>query len=155
MSDESRRPQADDLPSGLHALIEPLLWPQADREESERRRNAAIELLKQFSQASSRKEYLAAVVELIRGWIGCRCVGVRVLNARGDIPYEAYLGFSREFWEQECWISVRRDECACPRVVRGEPEPVDTYFSSVMPPTASRLNTSDFSSDTPPMSSCT
>jgi len=86
-------------------------------------------LLKLFVQADSRKEYLDAIVELIAKWSGCRCVGIRVLNEHGEIPYESYKGFSKEFWETENWLSVKRDQCACIGVVLGKLEP---QYASMM-----------------------
>ena len=82
-------------------------------------------LLRLFAKAPSRKEYLGTAVKLINIWSGCHYVGIRVLNNNGDIPYESYLGFSREFWESENWLSVHKDRCACIRVITGKPESQD------------------------------
>lgn len=43
--------------------------------------------------------------------VGGRYVGIKVLDVQGSIPYEAYVGFSQEFWESENWPSVRWDRC--------------------------------------------
>ncbi|MGZ6220967.1 MAG: PAS domain-containing sensor histidine kinase, partial [Syntrophales bacterium] len=102
-----------------------------EQKEAEKRTHATNALLSLFSEKTGRKEYLDAVVELIQEWSGCRCVGIRVLDDRGYIPYESYVGFSREFWERENWISVHKDSCACIRVVTGNPDPQD--LSSVTP----------------------
>ena len=82
-------------------------------------------LLELFSKKSSRKEYLDEVVRVLCGWSGCRCGGIRVLDEYGNIPYESYLGFSRDFWESECHLSIHRDQCACIRVISEKPEPQD------------------------------
>lgn len=82
-------------------------------------------LLRLFAGTSSRREYLDSVVELVHQWSGCRCVGLRVLDDEGLIPYESYVGFDREFWESENWLSVERDNCICIRVIRGTPDPWD------------------------------
>jgi signal transduction histidine kinase len=58
-------------------------------------------------------------------WSKCRCVGIRVLDHAGHIPYESYLGFSRQFWEAENDLSIQTDQCACVRVVTGKLEPHD------------------------------
>lgn len=83
------------------------------------------EILKLIGTKSSRKEFLEAVIEYLKGWSGCRCLGIRVLDAEGRIPYDAYTGFSREFWESENWLSIKEDQCACIRVIKGKPEPQD------------------------------
>jgi PAS domain S-box-containing protein len=95
-----------------------------ERNEVQKRIEATNALLSLFSRKSSRKEYLEKVVELVCIWSNCRCIGVRILNEDGYVPYESYVGFSREFWESENWLSVR-DACACIRVITGKPEPQD------------------------------
>jgi PAS domain S-box-containing protein len=87
---------------------------------------ASNTLLRLLGTSVSRKEYLDEVVRLIQKWSGYRYVGIRVLNEDGTIPYEAYSGFSREFWKSECWLSVKHDQCICTRVVTGKPEPQDS-----------------------------
>ena len=82
-------------------------------------------LLKLFTVRSSKKEYLDAVVALLQEWTGCEGAGIRVLDKAGNIPYESFVGFSREFWESENFLSIRRDQCACIRVAAGTPEPQD------------------------------
>ncbi|MDD5756736.1 MAG: MASE3 domain-containing protein, partial [bacterium] len=83
------------------------------------------ELLKLRTQAFSRKEYLDHVVRLVRVLAGCHCVGIRVVNDEGKIPYESYTGFSQQFWESENWLELAKDQCACIRVIAGTPEPQD------------------------------
>ncbi len=96
-----------------------------ERKEVERRTYATNVLLNLFSKMSVQKEYLDAVVDLLQSWSGCRCVGIRVLDRQGFIPYESYVGFSQEFWKSENWLSVNRDQCACIRVITGNPDPQD------------------------------
>lgn len=74
-------------------------------------------LLQLYAVQSSKKEYLDEVVKLLREWTGCEGVGIRVLTKEGDIPYASYLGFDKEFWESENFLSIHRDDCVCPRVV--------------------------------------
>jgi signal transduction histidine kinase len=82
-------------------------------------------LLELFARKSSRREYLEEVVKLLCGWSDCACGGIRVLDEYGNIPYEAYRGFTREFWESESHLSLRHDQCACTRVISGKPDPQD------------------------------
>jgi signal transduction histidine kinase len=90
--------------------------------------------LQEFVKKNSRGEYLDAVVNHLQRWIGCCCSGIRVLDEYGNIPYEAYVGFSREFWESESHLSLKRDQCACIRVIAGTPEHQDAL---VMTPAGS------------------
>ena len=91
-------------------------------EEIVRARN---QMLHAMAGAVSRQEYLEDVVRQIQGWSACRCVGIRLLNEKGAIPYESYTGFSKEFWESENEIILGRDSCVCTRVVTGKPEAPD------------------------------
>jgi len=102
-----------------------------EREEAERRNAFTAALLEQFAKKATRKEYLDSALELVRDWCGCRCVGIRVVDEEGNVPYESAVGFSREFWELENCLSLKRDTGACIRVIAGTPEPQD---AAVMTP---------------------
>jgi PAS domain S-box-containing protein len=82
-------------------------------------------LMDLFARKSTRKEYLDAVTQVIQDWTGCECVGIRVVDSQGSIPYESYVGFTPEFWQIENWLSLEHDHCACTRVIAGKPEPQD------------------------------
>jgi len=94
-------------------------------------------LLKLLTRRISRKKYLGHVVDLFKEWSDCRFVGVRVLNDNGTIPYEAYTGFSDDFWKSENRLSIKEAQCACIRVMTAKPEPQDISF---MTPFGSFLN---------------
>jgi len=95
------------------------------RREAERRDDFTRHLLELFARKESRKDYLGAAVEAIRDWSGCRCVGIRVVDEARNIPYETFVGFSRQFWELENWLSLERDACICVRAILQSPEPQD------------------------------
>ncbi len=99
-----------------------------NREKVEEIVRARNQLLKAMANAVSRQEYLDVVVRQIQEWSACRCVGIRLLNESGAIPYESYTGFSKEFWELENGIILGRDSCVCTRVVAGEYEASDTPY---------------------------
>lgn len=81
-----------------------------------------------LSQAGSRKEYLDLVANYLKNITGCNYVGIRVIDDEKRIPYESFLGFSREFFESENMLSLEKDECVCIRVASGRPEPVDLPY---------------------------
>ncbi|OGI29659.1 MAG: hypothetical protein A2288_00895 [Candidatus Moranbacteria bacterium RIFOXYA12_FULL_44_15] len=85
-------------------------------------KNALLELL---GEDITKKEYLDEVVKFIKSRTGAEYIGIRILDKNGSIPYESYIGFDKEFWESENWLSVKKDQCACIRVVTGKPEPQD------------------------------
>jgi PAS domain S-box-containing protein len=96
-----------------------------ERRRAERRIEVTRALLELFAHATSRRQYLGAVVEVLRQWTDCRCVGLRVLDNRHRVPYEAYVGFSEPFWEKENWLSVEHDDCLCLRVIKGTLGPAE------------------------------
>ena len=86
---------------------------------------AAYTLLQLFVKRRTRKSYLTAAVAELSRLTGCRRMGVRVLNPRSEVPYEATRGFNRKFLRSECWLSLKRDNCICPRIMRRERRTVD------------------------------
>ncbi len=87
-------------------------------------------LLKLLTRRISRKKYLGHAVDFFRDWSGCGCVGIRVLNEDGTIPYEAHKGFGEEFWKSENWLSVKESQCACMRVMSGKTEACDSSVTT-------------------------
>lgn len=96
-----------------------------ERKQAVRRANAVHSLLGLFAKKTSRKEYLNSAVGVLQRWSGCRCVGIRVVDEKARVPYEAFVGFDRTFWQKENWLSLEADHCACTRVIAGTPEPQD------------------------------
>lgn len=92
------------------------------REEQIRHTNS---LLKLFSQKTSQKAYMEAVVELLQQITGCSCIGIRLRNQQNEIPYVASVGFTQDFLEFESRLRLEFDECACTRVLKGQMKPCD------------------------------
>lgn len=93
----------------------------ADLRVVENRLQATNELLNLFLKASSRHEYLEAVVNLLSQWSTCRGVGIRLIDNQGNIPYEAYRGFSSAFWKSENCLSLQGNKCLCSRIIQEKP----------------------------------
>ena len=110
---------------------------------AETRLKAMNALLGLFASKATRKSYLDGGIELLSTLSNCAAVGIRMLNTRGEIPYESFCGFNEEFLKSECWLSVYKDQCACTRVVLGQPDPQD---KSMMTPSGSFVcnNTLEF-----------
>jgi len=96
-----------------------------ERKTAEVRNNVTNTLLELFAQKTSKQDYLDSVVKVIHNWSGCRCVGIRLLNSEGYIPYASYVGFTKEFLILENMLSIEADVCACIRVITGLAEPPD------------------------------
>jgi len=48
----------------------------------------------------------------------CSAIGIRILDDDGNIPYSAYVGFSRRFYETESPLSIKVEKCMCMKVIR-------------------------------------
>lgn len=88
-----------------------------EQRAAERRRDVTNALLALFAQKTSAKEYLDAVVEIIKRWSGCQAVGIRILDERHHIPYESWTGFDPAFLDAESDLSIESDVCCCIRAV--------------------------------------
>jgi len=93
------------------------------RREAERKTRLNDALLKMFTQKYSRREYLDAACGLIREWIGCSRIGIRIVDQNGKIPFEACEGYDAAFLGTENTLSLKEDHCICIRVIAGTPEP--------------------------------
>lgn len=82
--------------------------------EAERRRlRASRRFLEVTNRYSEMGPLLEALIDEVQMYNGCRAVGIRILDEQGNIPYEAYKGFSKEFYELESPLSVKSDHCMC------------------------------------------
>lgn len=91
---------------------------------------AALKVALKLAKCHTRKEFLDMLVEMVCSWSGCHCVGIRMLDDLGNMPYESYTGFSREFWEWENWLSVKNDVCICTRIITEQTEPQDSPITT-------------------------
>ena len=95
------------------------------RRRTENRMRITNVLLELFAQKTSRKEYLDSVVNAIGDWSGCRCVGIRLTNSDGYIPFESCTGFSDQFLAQENMLSLDTDACLCIRAITQQKQSQD------------------------------
>ncbi len=96
-----------------------------EREAAQKRQDVIHSLTQLFARKNSRKEYLSSAVEVIRNWSGCRCVGIRVVDAEDCIPFEACVGFDAEFQKIESRLSLKKDACLCIRAIAHRPDEQD------------------------------
>ncbi len=82
------------------------------------------------SQKHSRMEdFLRDVVQSIKSFFQSDAVGIRLLDAEGNIPYEAYDGFPRSFYESENPLSLNSDRCMCIYVINGTIDSSATFVT--------------------------
>ena len=95
------------------------------RKKAERHLEGLVAILSLFSAKPSRKEYLRAVVRLLRTWCQCQSVGIRLFEAGGLMPYAAQIGFKRAYLQHENQCRMTASGCACARALAGSPRPGD------------------------------
>jgi len=84
-------------------------------------------LLKLFAEKMSLKEYLDGIVEQIKIWSGCSCVGIRVFDEEGYLPYKSCVGFGHDFLQLESQVPLEGHGCICVRVAMGINEIQDSH----------------------------
>jgi PAS domain S-box-containing protein len=99
--------------------------------KDERRLDFTNALLALFAQKTTYKEYLDSVVELIRVWTGSQCLGVRVADTQGNIPFVAHVGYDAEFLRLENQLSLLTDCCLCIRAISQKTEVSDAPLLTV------------------------
>jgi PAS domain S-box-containing protein len=100
------------------------------RKAAEERQGFTNSLLELFAAKSSRKEYLDSTVEVVRNWSGCEFAGIRIKDADGNIPYESYVGFDKDFLALENALHIGSDKCICMRAIQQDFQRQEREFIS-------------------------
>jgi PAS domain S-box-containing protein len=85
---------------------------------------------------------LHTFVREIKALTDCGAAGIRILDTEGNIPYATIEGFCGAFVNLENDLSIHSDHCMCSRVIRGEADPLQPFFTdtgSFFTPSTSRL----------------
>jgi PAS domain S-box-containing protein len=96
-----------------------------ERKDTQDRSKTLNEILKLFTEAVTRREYLESVCNLLRQWTGCTHVGVRIASPDNTAPFEVCDKYDELFLEQERELSLVGDQCICTRIITGKPAPSD------------------------------
>jgi len=91
-----------------------------DRKDAEKTQQLNMRLLELIHTYTHIPELLDHFVHEIKVFTGCEAVGIRVLDDHGNIPYQAYEGFSAHFFETESPLSIKSDRCMCISVIKGD-----------------------------------
>jgi PAS domain S-box-containing protein len=73
---------------------------------------------------------LEGFIRELKSFLGCEAVGIRMLDEHGNIPYQAYEGFNRSFYESESPLSLHTDRCMCISVIKGTTNPEQPFFTT-------------------------
>ncbi len=80
-------------------------------------------------RATDAQQLLEDYVRQIKIFARCSAVGIRLRDEAGFIPYQAYDGFSLQFFESENQLSLHSDQCLCIVVIQGQCDPGKDYFT--------------------------
>ncbi|ACL16828.1 PAS domain S-box protein [Methanosphaerula palustris] len=94
-----------------------------ERKRAERVSSQINRIYQIANQAGSLHEMLQRYVEEFRVFSHCEAIGFRLLDAEGNIPYQAYCGFPESFYERETPLNILSDECMCIYVITGAIKP--------------------------------
>jgi len=84
---------------------------------SQQKQGITNSLLELFARKTLRKTYLDSTVEVIRDWSACKFIGIRIKDNDGNIPYESYVNFDKDFLTLENDLNMNRDKCVCIRAI--------------------------------------
>ena len=90
-----------------------------ERRKVEEALGFSLRCLEVTSRCRQRTALLQEFVAEIQRFTDCEAVGIRLLDDEGNIPYQAYLGFDRTFYELESPLSIQVDNCMCMNVIAG------------------------------------
>jgi signal transduction histidine kinase len=116
--------------------VAPILNARLNREIEEKERKRAEEKLRasyRFLEIANRYKEMTPLLDEfiieIKKLTGCEAVAVRILDRDGNIPYQAYDGFSKEFYRSENPLSIESDRCMCINVIKGKSDPRLTFYT--------------------------
>jgi len=116
--------------------LAPILHARLNRDTEEKERKRVEEKLRasyRFLEIANRyKEMTPLLNEFmieIKKLTGCEAVAMRLLDREGSIPYQAYDGFSEEFYRLESPLSLESDRCMCINVIKGKSDPGLSFYT--------------------------
>ncbi len=101
-----------------------------EKKQTQEKQDVTNEILALFAKKTTRKDYLDSTVDVIRKWSGCEFIGIRIRDIDGNIPYEAYVGFDKEFLAMENTLHLGRDKCVCIRAILESPQKQEKHLIS-------------------------
>jgi PAS domain S-box-containing protein len=90
---------------------------------------ASHQFLKIANQYNEMRPMLNEFINEIRRLINCSAVGMRILDEDGNIPYQAFEGFSQQFYESENPHTIDSANCMCANVVLHKTDFRHPYFT--------------------------
>jgi two-component sensor histidine kinase len=92
-------------------------------------RRISLEVLEAANVDTDLDPLLKRFVDITAFHTGCQAVGIRLMDAEGNIPYQGFSGFPTHFYEMESPLSVHRDHCMCINVILGTTDPELSFYT--------------------------
>jgi PAS domain S-box-containing protein/putative nucleotidyltransferase with HDIG domain len=86
-------------------------------------------ILKIASKHTQLVPFLNETLAYLKDYTGCAAAGIRLIDEEGNIPYQAYDGFSQNFYEKESPLSIKTDRCMCINVITGKTDPGQPFYT--------------------------
>ena len=102
-----------------------------ERKRGENALRASRRFLEIVNRHTEMSPLLKEIVAEVKKLTGVAAVGVRILDAQGNIPYQAYEGFSQGFYESESPLSIHSDHCMCINAIKGTTDPQLPFYTAV------------------------
>ena len=106
-----------------------ILTDISEQKQAGREKQLSRTILEISSKHRENGPLLNDIVTEIQKYSDCEAVGLRVLDEDGNIPYEAYVGFSKKFYESESPLSIKSDKCMCINVIKGDTNPELPFYT--------------------------
>ncbi len=116
------------VPSVNRALRE--LREKMERERGQEVLEFSHLLLQIVNRSTAMTSLLKEVLKGIKQFTGCAAVGIRLLDDKGKIPYEAFTGFPEEFYKMDSPLSLHSDRCLCINVIKGTTNPELPFYTA-------------------------
>lgn len=100
-----------------------------ERKQAEEGLEAINDILKIANNNVDLVPLMKGSVDYLKNFSRCTAVGIRLLDEEGNIPYQAYDGFSQSFYEQESPLSIKSDQCMCINVIKGDVDPKLPFYT--------------------------
>lgn len=102
-----------------------------DLKKTAKKQQASHRFLQISNRHSEMAPLLQEFVAEIKSLSGCEAVGMRILDRNGNIPFVAYTGFSKKFYDAENPLSVRTGDTTCMQVIHQKVDPTYPFFTPV------------------------
>jgi len=100
-----------------------------DWKTAQKKLQASHQFLQIANRYNQMRPMLNEFINEIKKLINCSAVGMRILDENGNIPYQAFEGFSQKFYKSENAHTIDTVNCMCANVVLHKDDLYHPYFT--------------------------